>query len=162
MINNFGYNITLSLPSTNISSLVNSFYNNVPQVQIRLRLCGTSFPYYNVIDQLCYTLCPNTTYANSTVFICYRCPTDCLLCLNGSTCTTCVSPLIVDTTTKLCVCPSNTYYFSNACHGCHYSCLTCISTGQYYNCLTCDASKNRTLAVNSAINKTCDCITDFV
>lgn len=88
--NNLEYNCTLSIPSNNtVYTKTTSLYNSVPQVQIRLRLCPTSSPYYNIVDSLCYIACPSTTYIDSSAFICYACSSYCSTCLNSTVCTEC-------------------------------------------------------------------------
>ncbi len=154
MVNNFGYNLTLSIPTnTNFTTYTNSYYNDVPQLQLRLRLCPVTSPYYNTADKRCYTACPITTYPNSSVFICTNCSTACLVCLNGTTCTNCSAPFVL--TGTICSCPSDTYYFNNTCYGCDYSCLTCTASGQYFNCLTCNTSAYRHSV--AAFPFSCDC-----
>jgi len=150
--NNVEYNNTLSIPTSNlVYTSPSSLYNAVPQLQFRVRYCPSAYPYYNIQDSLCYTVCPSTTYPNSTGFVCFACGDYCLTCLNSTVCTTCISTMILTTsnasgvTTASCICPISSYLYNRVCYGCDYTCLTCTSTGQFYNCITCDSANNRTI-----------------
>lgn len=169
--NNIEYNNTLSIPTSNlVYTSPSSLYNSVPQLQFRVRYCPSAYPFYNLKDSLCYTVCPSTTYLGSTGFVCYACGAYCLTCLNSTVCTTCISTMILNTTTTLnttdnvnyttstCICPTSSYLYYGVCYGCDYTCLTCTSTGQYYNCLTCDPLMNRTTpSYYYPYNNTCPC-----
>ena len=90
IVDNLEYNVTLNIPNGNtFYTPSTSLYNSVPQVQIRLRLCPTAYPYYNILDALCYVSCPTGTYGDSSAFICYACSTYCDTCLSATTCTLC-------------------------------------------------------------------------
>lgn len=144
--NNIEYNNTLSIPISNlVYTSPSSLYNSVPQLQFRVRYCPTAYTYYNIRDGLCYTVCPSTTYANSSGFICYACGDYCLTCLNNYTCTTCISTMILQIigTSAICVCPISSYYYNGACYECDQTCLTCTATGQWYNCESCDPNNYR-------------------
>ncbi len=121
MQNNLEFNLTLAIPTNNtVYTSPSSLYNSVPQVQVRVRHCPPAYPNYNLRDELCYTVCPSTTFFNSTGFVCYACGDYCLSCLNNTVCTNCSSSMVL--TNGLCVCPSTSYFFNNTCYGCDYSC----------------------------------------
>jgi hypothetical protein len=150
---------TISLSNRLLSSSLSSFYNSVPQFQVRFRLCDpTTNPYYNIADQLCYPICPKLNYQNSTNFICYPCASNCLTCMNSTICTECASGFILSS--GVCTCAVNSYLASGTCIGCHYSCLTCTASGQYYNCLTCNTSAYRLPVAFSGFNFQCVCNTN--
>lgn len=150
---NIEFNLTLPIPTSNIIySSITSLYNSVPQVQVRVRYCPNAYPYYNTKDSLCYTVCPSTTYGNSTGFVCYPCGSYCLTCLNNTVCTNCISTMVL--TSGTCSCPSTSYLYNGICYGCDYTCLACTSTGQYYNCLNCSKDNFRSTLSS---NNTCPC-----
>lgn len=137
-----------------------SFYDDIPQFQVRLRYCSPPTTEYNKVDGLCYAICPANTFLNSVDLTCTACIYSCLTCLTLTTCATCLSPRILDAT-SLCVCPTYMYEFNKTCYGCHYSCLTC-SSGQYFQCLTCNPADNRDLTSNINTNGgACPCLTGY-
>ena len=154
MQNNVEYNLTLAIPINNtVYTSPSSMYNSVPQVQIRVRYCPAAYPNYNIKDKLCYTICPTSTYSNSTGFVCYACGAYCLTCLNSSVCTNCDSTKVLSS--GICTCPMNSYLYNDICYGCHYSCHTCAATGQFYNCLSCDSTTYR---IQSATTPPFECV----
>jgi hypothetical protein len=119
-----------------------SLYDSGPQLQIRVRNCSSSrYPFYSQLDGLCYPICPNYTYTVPSAFLCAACPINCYSCLNGSICTNCSTNMMVDN--NVCVCATNSYLSGSTCIGCHYSCLTCVATGQNFNCASCDPANYR-------------------
>ncbi len=121
IVNNVEFNVTLAIPSNNtFYTPTTSLYDSVPQAQIRLRLCPAAFPYYNKIDGLCYSTCPSTTYPDTSAFVCYSCPSNCLTCLNTTVCTLCIPTMTVSL--GVCVCPTTTYAYNGNCYGCDHSC----------------------------------------
>lgn len=152
--------MNISLNSLAVTTTSDSLYVSVPQLQIRVRNCnGSTYPWYNKADGLCYTICPSYTYQVSASLLCSACSTNCIACFNSSICTACSSSMTV--VNGSCSCSSSSsYLYNGACYGCHYSCLTCTS-GQYYNCLTCSTATFRTLTLMSSSTSRCDCTTGY-
>lgn len=118
---NMEFNVTLAIPSNNtVYNSASSLYDNVPQLQIRVRFCPTADPYYNIVDKLCYATCPSTTYLNSVSLLCSPCGSNCLTCLSNLSCTTCINSMV--NLNGLCACSLSFYLYNNTCYGCHYSC----------------------------------------
>ena len=161
MQDNVEYNNTLSIPlNTTIYSSSTSFYDSVPQLQLRVRNCPPTYPYFNTQNNICYSLCPSTTYTSPSFLICYPCSTYCSTCINITLCTVCQTGMIL--VNGLCTCPLTNYLYGGTCYGCDYSCLTCTYTGQFYNCLSCNATNKRsTMTPYPPYNNSCPCDSGF-
>jgi hypothetical protein len=73
----------------------------------RIRTCSVALPYYYYKTQLCYDICPDYNYANTTFKFCIDCHYSCLKCTspnNSLTCSQCaaVDNRILNITTKTC------------------------------------------------------------
>ena len=121
MQDNIEFNATLAIPTSNaIYTSSTSMYDSIPQVQIRVRNCPPAYLNYNIVDGLCYTICPSTTYLISTNFLCSPCGSFCANCTSNITCTVCISPMILQS--GVCTCPTSSYLFNGVCYGCDYTC----------------------------------------
>lgn len=101
--------VSLTGTTTSISSNTGFDLLKFYYWSLKYRSCPTTNPYYYPTDGLCYDICPNGTYANTTSKMCLACSYTCLTCSSYSNCSSCNSSNF--RTLNLFTCkPNNGYY----------------------------------------------------
>lgn len=104
-------------------------------------LCdGSKYRYYynNGSSGKGECLCYTGYYDDGTSMLCQSCHYSCLTCTSRSSCTSCPSSRVFDTSNIYCVCSSQMYQNSTSlsCSACHYSCANCSAIDVCTSCNT--------------------------
>ena len=69
--NNYQYNLS-TFGTFDSKFITNDYviYTEMSHLNFRVRNCNSPYTYYNKVDGLCYSTCPDGTYNVSTYFLC--------------------------------------------------------------------------------------------
>jgi hypothetical protein len=111
----------------------------------RVRQCAVSTPFYLHKTQLCYDVCPDYQYTNTTYNYCIDCHYACQKCSQPNSSLSCS---FCEPNTKRflngtsCDCRIGTFEAgARQCGICHFSCVSCFNSS-YDSCLSCDTASN--------------------
>ena len=135
--NKLKFSTTLA-STTSVSSPISFTYLSFMYWSFKKRVCPAGYPYFQPSTSLCFDLCPNGTYVDTTVEMCLTCSFRCLTCSSFSVCTNC------DPTTNRyqngTTCPPKPGYFDNQtanavlCSAVLAQCLDCTNNVTCTNC----------------------------
>ena len=75
--------------TTSVASPIAFKYLSFMYWSFRKRVCPTGFPYFQPSTSLCFDICPDGTYTDTTVQMCLVCSFSCQTCSSFSVCTNC-------------------------------------------------------------------------
>lgn len=127
--------------TTSISSTISFTYLSFMYWSYKLRQCPAGYPLFELATSLCYDVCPDGTYSNSTIYMCLPCSYTCLTCSSFSVCTNC--NLTTNRFQNGTTCPPSPGYFDNGTSNtvpCSTVLPGCTSCTDNTTCLTCNSS----------------------
>jgi hypothetical protein len=117
-------------PTTTVSSTTAYQHLHFSYWSCTTKGCPTDYPLYEASTDLCYDVCPDGTYSNSTVYTCPPCYYTCETCSSYSVCTKCNA-----TTNRYLngsACLPNPGYFENS------TAIAELCSAVIVNCSECD------------------------
>lgn len=97
--------------TTSISGTSNFTYMSFHYWTFKIRVCPVGTPFFYLQTELCYDVCPDGTYGNTTTYLCLPCNYTCLTCSAFNVCTNCNTTLNRDKNDT--TCPASPGYFDN-------------------------------------------------
>lgn len=109
-ISSLKFSTTIST-TTSVASSSAYKYLSFMYWSFKLRVCPAGYPYFIASTLLCYDICPDGMFGNTTSLMCAACHYSCLTCSAFTTCVTC------NTTANRYLngtsCPPNYGYYDN-------------------------------------------------